>query len=383
MTTGMPAEVPAEVQAEAAPRARLVAFYLPQFHPVPENDEWWGTGFTEWTNVARARPMFPGHRQPVIPGELGFYDLRIPEVREAQAQLARAHGVEAFCYWHYWFGGGKRLLERPFQDVLASGAPDFPFCVAWANESWTGIWHGAPDRTLVQQTYPGVDDERRHFEALEPAFHDPRYLRIDGEPVFLLYSPDSHPDVQGFVERWRELARSSGLPGIRVLGVVRRPLRSARAGFDALVMAGILPPSTERARRGSRRAPDWAVGALTRRLPIVPGLYSYEKWSPFVPHLDPHGFPSYPTVFPSWDNTPRAGRHGYLFAGSTPERWGRQLDTGIRLVEDRPFEDRLVFVKSWNEWAEGNYLEPDRRHGRAYLEATRDVVLRPSSAPLR
>src|SRR5262249_41646184 len=156
---------------------RVIAFYLPQFHPIPENDAWWGPGFTEWTNVSLARPLFRGHYQPRVPGELGFYDLRMPETRAAQAALARAHGIEAFCYWHYWFAG-KQLLERPFEEVLASHEPDFPFCLAWANESWTGIWHGAPHRMLVQQTYPGLADHEAHFRVWLRAFEDARYVTV-------------------------------------------------------------------------------------------------------------------------------------------------------------------------------------------------------------
>ena len=146
-------------------RARVIAFYLPQFHPIPENDEWWGPGFSEWRNVAKARPLFRGHYQPRIPGELGFYDLRVPETRWAQAELARTHGVEGFCYWHYWFAG-RRILERPFNEVLRFKEPDFPFCLAWANQTWTGIWHGLRDKILIEQTYPGRQDYLAHFQAL-------------------------------------------------------------------------------------------------------------------------------------------------------------------------------------------------------------------------
>lgn len=153
-------------------KARVLAFYLPQFHPVPENDEWWGAGFTEWINVAKARPRFPGHYQPRMPGELGFYDLRVPETRQDQVDLAREHGVAAFVYWHYWFGNGRRILERPFQEVLQSGRPDFPFCLAWANQTWSGVWHGAPGKVLIAQEYPGLDDFRAHFESVLPAFRE-------------------------------------------------------------------------------------------------------------------------------------------------------------------------------------------------------------------
>ena len=167
-------------------KPRLIAFYLPQFHPIPENDEWWGRGFTEWTNVAKAVPLFRGHYQPHFPADLGFYDLRVPEVREAQAAMAKAYGIEGFCYYHYWFGHGRRLLERPFNEVLSSGKPDFPFCLCWANDTWTGIWHGAPNKVLIEQRYPGVEDYKAHFYALLDAFRDPRYMTVDGKKIFII-----------------------------------------------------------------------------------------------------------------------------------------------------------------------------------------------------
>ena len=218
---------------------RIVALYLPQFHPIAENDQWWEPGFTEWTNVAKARPRFPGHYQPRLPGELGFYDLRVPETREAQAALAKAHGIEGFCYWHYWFGNGRRLLERPFTEVLRSGTPDLSFCLAWANGTWTGIWHGAPDRILIEQTYPGESDERAHFEVVAEAFEDPRYLRVDGRPVFYIYDPSALPDPQNFLDRWRNWAHDRGLGGVFFIGqcwrrVDRPPPSSTRSCLTSL-----------------------------------------------------------------------------------------------------------------------------------------------------
>ena len=204
------------------PRARLIAFYLPQFHPIPENDKWWGTGFTEWTNVAKARPLFPGHYQPRMPADLGFYNLRLPEVRAAQAKLAREAGIEGFCYWHYWFGG-KRLLERPFNEVLISGQPDLPFCLGWANQTWSGIWHGVPSRILMEQTYPGPIDHERHFHAVLPAFHNPRYIRVRNMPVFLIYQPNELPSLPAFIEQWQNLALRNGLQGIHFVAHLSHP----------------------------------------------------------------------------------------------------------------------------------------------------------------
>jgi Glycosyltransferase WbsX len=222
--------------------ARLIAFYLPQFHPTPENDEWWGAGFTEWTNVARARPLFPGHYQPRLPADLGFYDLRVPEVRAAQAQLARNAGIEGFCYWHYWFAG-RRMLDRPFNEVLASGEPDFPFCLAWANDSWRSHWYGSEKRTLIDQTYPGRADHERHFHALLPAFHDPRYIRVHDRPLFTIFRPENLPDSGEFIELWQDLAARNGLKGIHFVAhlfdnEIDYPWREA--GYSGAVMTNEL-----------------------------------------------------------------------------------------------------------------------------------------------
>lgn len=192
--------------------ARLIAFYLPQFHPIPENNEWWGKGFTEWTNVAKAKALFPGHYQPHVPADLGFYDLRVPETRIAQAELAREHGIEGFCYWHYWFGG-KRLLERPFNEVLKSGEPKFPFCLGWANESWSGIWHGCADKILMEQTYLGIEEEERHFNAVVDALFDERYLRVDDKPIFYIYKPQQLPKPEALSNIGSRLPSELDFPG--------------------------------------------------------------------------------------------------------------------------------------------------------------------------
>ena len=196
-------------------KIKIIAFYLPQFHPIPENDKWWGKGFTEWTNVGKAKPLFRGHYQPRVPADLGYYDLRIPEVRESQANMAKSFGIDGFCYWHYWFGNGKRLLERPFNEVLQSGRPDFPFCLAWANQSWQGISHGIKNKKiLIEQLYPGKEDYINHFNSLLPAFKDSRYIRINDKPVFVIYKPLDIPKIQEFILLWNNLALQNGLKGI-------------------------------------------------------------------------------------------------------------------------------------------------------------------------
>lgn len=343
-------------------RARVVAFYLPQFHPVPENDDFWGPGFTEWTNVAAARRWFPGHRQPRLPGELGFYDLRLPETRVAQAALAEQYGIEAFCYWHYWFGGGRRILERPVTEVLESGEPRLPFCLGWANGSWTGIWHGEPHRVLIEQTYPGMDDHDRHFDELVPFFHDERYVRVDGDPVFFVLRPDEVPDAARVMDRWRHRALDAGLSGLHLVASSRDG--SVPAGFDAAVTVR-LPPRV-------RARPRWRR-VIEQRLPI-PTLYRYEDVIDGFFSPGPLADAEYPCVFPNWDNTPRSGADALVLTGESPALFGAALERAIQGVEHRPEDRRLVWVKSWNEWAEGNYLEPDRVHGRGFLEAVRERV---------
>lgn len=357
---------------------RLIAFYLPQFHAIPENDGWWGKGFTEWTNVSKARPLFRGHNQPNVPADLGFYDLRVPEARAAQAEMARQHGIEGFCYWHYWFNG-RRLLERPFQEVLESQEPDFPFCLAWANESWTGVWNGEPKKILIEQTYPGEDDYIRHFQALLKAFGDERYITVNGKPLFIVYRPESLPDSHRFTDLWNSLALKAGLRGIYFVGIQDRPW-SEVAGFDGYTYH--LPGTYLQALPGRIRK------QLVRKLEgswidrYIPG-YSPRPLS--VPYelltrnalssirFGPRHFPS---VLPNWDSTPRHGKNGLVVSGGSPQAFRRHLREAVDVVHDRDPDHRLVFLKSWNEWAEGNYLEPDLRFGKAYLEVVREEVSR-------
>lgn len=343
----------------------IAALYLPQFHPIPENDAWWGPGFTEWTNVRSARPLFRGHRQPVVPGELGYYDLRDPEVRERQAALARDHGVTAFCYWHYWFAG-HQLLERPFAEVLRSGAPTLPFFVGWANQSWTGVWHGDPGRILIEQTYP-PDDDRAHFDALRPAFEDPRYLRIDGRAALLIFCPQDLPDPPRFVERWRKMAEAAGLGGLYLVAWVEgRPWgvqygTHDRDGFDAALYVEFPFERTPGARlRGYLRAKDERFGPLR---------YPYAADLP-VPRTALAGV-VHQSAQPNWDNTPRSARRGVVALDTSPDRFERHLAQAIARERAHGPDRQLVVIKSWNEWAEGNYLEPDERFGRGWLEAVR------------
>ena len=343
----------------------ILAHYLPQFHPIPENDRWWGPGFTEWTNVAKARPLFRGHVQPHLPRDLGFYDLRVPEVRDAQADLARDHGVTGFCYWHYWFGG-RRLLERPFDEVLSSGRPDFPFCIAWANQTWSGIWHGAPERTLIEQTYPGPEDDARHFTYLRAAFEDQRYVRVGGRPVLFIYQPADLPDPARFVDRWQKLAHDAGLGGLYLVAGLGESDYSTfvEDGFDAAVLYRF-PFEENRATR---------MLGLLKRAGIYrgPTRFPYARTYPEPPGS--WGGPVFPCVYPNWDNTPRSGVRGVVATHSTPERFGTQVRRALEIASANPVAEQVLMIKSWNEWAEGNYLEPDAEYGLGRLEVLRAEV---------
>lgn len=351
--------------------ARVIAFHLPQYHPTPENDEWWGKGFTEWTNTAKARPLYHGHYQPHIPADLGFYDLRLPEARHAQAELAREYGIEGFCYYHYWFGG-RRILERPVNEILASGEPDFPFCLCWANHSWSNIWQGVADRTLIEQTYPGMEDHRQHFEWLLQAFNDPRYIKVDGKPMFLIYNPPDIPDIQRVMDYWRKLAQQAGLEGLHLVGVNYRlmAIDPTSYGLDAATWQP-MPP-----RNGHI---PWRYPWLKLRMRLAPSknkltVCDYEAVMDILTRHSPPPYVEYPTVLPNWDNTPRSGLNGLVLHNSTPELFKTVLKRAIHLVQGHAPEQRIVFIKAWNEWAEGNYLEPDQRYGHGYLNAVRETL---------
>jgi hypothetical protein len=352
---------------------RLIAIYLPQFHPIAENNEWWGRGFTEWTNIAKAKPLFPGHYQPHVPADLGFYDLRLPESREDQANLAREHGIEAFCYYHYWFGNGRRILERPFNEVLASGKPDFPFCLCWANETWTGIWHGAPTKVLIEQTYPGDADYRAHFETLLPAFSDRRHVTIDGKPVYCIYKPEKIPDPKATWSLWRAMARAAGLPGLHILGMSADPAWTPEYnGYDGKICMPLV-----RARPWvSRRQP---VKWLRRELALRAGMPTFHSALDFIPELEESRALQYDwhsCLIHAWDNTPRSGKNGVVLRHCSPARFAKLLEVAIDAASKKAPERRLVFLKSWNEWAEGNHLEPDLKTGHQYLDVLLNAMTR-------
>jgi len=361
-------------------KIHLIAFYLPQFHPIPENDEWWGKGFTEWTNVAKAKPLYKGHHQPNLPGELGFYDLRVSEVREQQAVLAQEYGIEGFMYWHYWFAG-KRLLERPFQEVLKSKKPDFPFCLGWANETWSGIWHGLSNKILMEQTYPGEKDYETHFYAVLDAFKDHRYITVEGKPMFCVYSPAKIPDIHLFISVWQKLAKHEGLKGIYFVGFTDNLEKNyhplLQAGFDGVHFQRITEATETIIRRhffNRLRRKLYNMGIY--KYYTTKGIYDYGEYIRYITKPTDTIENAYPVIIPNWDNSPRSGRNSLIVKNSTPELFRTHIKNVFNLLKKKTAEQRIVFVKSWNEWAEGNYLEPDSRFGRKYLEVLKEEIER-------
>lgn len=353
-------------------KARVIAFYLPQFHPIPENNQWWMKGFTEWTNVGKAKALFPGHYQPKVPADLGYYDLRVAETRKAQAEMAREYGVEGFCYWHYWFGNGKRLLERPFNEVLSSGDPDFPFCLAWANESWRGFFHGVKTKeTLIDQLYPGVEDYKMHFEEVLPAFKDKRYITVDDKPLFLIYQPFQHPEIREFIKLWQQLAIQNGLKGVSFIAqsyhIEERQIL-LDMGFDAVNIIRMF--DYEKKAKFRFKCSKWR-----QRLFRQPRVMRYKTVSKFFVGKEERELNIIPTIIPNWDHTPRSGNNGLVLHDAKPEYFKEHLGDVMRSIENKPFDKRIAFVKSWNEWAEGNYLEPDLRYGKKYLEIMKEYLI--------
>lgn len=355
---------------------KAIAFYLPQYHPIPENDRWWGKGFTEWTNVSKAKPLFPGHYQPHQPADLGFYDLRLPEARQAQADLARAYGIHGFCYYHYWFTG-KRLLERPFENVLASKEPDFPFCLCWANENWTRRWDGQDENILAEQIY-SKEDDRQHLRYLAQAFQDPRYIRIDGKPLFLVYRAGKIPNPLLTSKTWRDEAHQLGIGDIflvRVESFTEEHQDPQSIGFDACVE---FQPDWGNMGFPMQTGRKWS---LKRKLKLAEPAYASNNIYDYATIVEsmlakpPADYKRFPCVTPAWDNTARRkDGNATILHDSTPELYERWLNTVVQRELSNPDSDRIVFINAWNEWAEGNHLEPCQKWGHAYLEATHRVL---------
>ncbi|WP_323355989.1 glycoside hydrolase family 99-like domain-containing protein [Cyanobium gracile] len=357
----------------SVPFPKAIAFYLPQYHPIPENDAWWGKGFTEWRNVAKARPLFAHHYQPHLPADLGFYDLRLPEARLAQTELARSYGIQGFCYYHYWFNG-RRVLQRPFEDVLASGEPDFPFCLCWANENWTRRWDGSDDEILLQQNYCEQDDHD-HLISLLEAFRDPRYIRIDDKPLFLVYRTSALPDPARTAAIWRTLARDHGIGDLHLVSVESKEseIRNPHDfGFDAAVEFQPCWPMLESLQGQAPSLRERIKGFLKKESPgkSIHRVVSYPEVCRAALARAVPPYPRFPCVTPSWDNTARRRWGGIVLQDATPERYGQWLRKTVEQLPTRGLPEPVLFINAWNEWAEGNHLEPDQRWGTRYLEET-------------
>lgn len=354
-------------------KTKVIAFYLPQYHPTKHNDEWWGKGFTEWTNVGKAKKLYPGHYQPKVPSELGYYDLRLPEVREQQALLAKESGIYGFCYYHYWFSEGHEELDLPFKQVVASGKPDFPFCLCWANESWySKFWNkdgSTQKKLLVEQKYLGTEDNRAHFYSLLSAFKDDRYIKVDGKLLFLIYNPSQFEHFGEFKEEWNELARQSGLPDFYFMGQVTKANQIEQVlelGYNGVNHCHRLDDIFQ------YKKSLYFLDVLISRLKSVlkfPFIIPYKKAiSNCLCNFD---FQEnvFPTMMPNWDHTPRSANGGSVLHGATPDLFAIHAKDILSTTVNKDENHKIVFLKSWNEWGEGNYMEPDLKFGKGFIKA--------------
>lgn len=357
---------------------KTIAFYLPQFHPIPENNRWWGEGFTEWFNVCRAKPLFKGHRQPRLPAELGFYDLRCDETRREQARMARQFGIDAFCYYHYWFNG-KELLETPLQKMLADKECDIPFCLCWANETWSRAWDGKDREILIEQTYNRADDQN-HARHLCEIFKDERYLKSQGKPVFIIYRVGKLDAPADFVKTLDEAAKNAGFSGVRVFAVRNFACDVSDEQLASYGIEDIVDFQPNNTEYPSRSALGKGIRFLQRKWNDLakkiglPEVYSvlrlnyadvarnalalYKNFS------ERH----YPTVFPNWDNSPRR-KAATIIQNDRPEDFAEWVHEASSILRKRPEEHQFLFVNAWNEWAESAHLEPDAKMGKAFLQA--------------
>ena len=358
---------------------KLIAYYLPQYYPTPENDLWWGKGFTEWTSVGKAKPLFKKHHQPRVPADLGYYDLRLPEVREEQVALAKKYNLTGFCYYHYWFGNGKQMLNRPVDEVIESGKPDFPFCFCWANQSWTGHWFGAGNKMLIEQEYPGDADIEEHFKYLLSAFKDKRYIKFNGKPVFTILDISSLPDPAYMAQQLNNLAVKNGFPGLYLIAGNFLPDNwdPAINHFDAVTDNSFGRTLNEATQKWNSFSSRLFFNRITRsvigrkRVFKKRNSISMKQFMKYYTISNKYKV-TIPVTIPNWDNTPRAFENGIAITDADPLFFKQQLEIAFRHLSESEKHPGFIFIKSWNEWAEGNYLEPDIETGHAYLQVIRD-----------
>lgn len=351
-------------------KIRAIAIHLPQFHPTPENDKWWGKGFTEWTNVSKAKPLFKGHYQPHLPSHLGYYDLRLAQSRDAQASLAKEYGIEGFCYYHYWFNG-KRILNEPLDRMLALKTPDFPFMYCWANENWTRRWDGADHEILMEQKYNDEDDLEHIQWLCKNVFSDKRYITVNGAPVFIIYRSPLLPNIKKTLQIWRDEAEKLGFPKLYLCGFQSMGtdyFDPTADGFDASI----------------EFQPNWSFLKKTDfwskfkyKYNINVGAPSVFEYAELVEKSKKNQWPNYkqyPCITPSWDNSARKKKFSIILKNSSPEIYYNWLKHILSKFIPFSKEENFVFINAWNEWAEGNHLEPDQKWGLAYLEETKKAL---------
>lgn len=347
----------------------ILAYYLPQFHTFPENDLWWGKGFTEWTNVKKAKPLFLGHKQPRIPTELGYYNLKDPKIRLAQAELAKEAGVNGFCYWHYWFNG-KQLMNDIIDEVAKTGIPDFPFCLAWANESWSKkMWNKdcSGDKILIEQTYGGTEECRAHYLYARNLFEKRNYVRIEKRPFFLIYKPQNHPFIKQHIDLWNKWIKEDGIADsiffVANLDYEDYTQTFLDAGFSALTPS---PNARALYTHYHTRRMHAFFADLKRKYLNIPFKISMKKVNKNIIKTDFDIKENIiPVLYPQWDHSPRSGKNAFVVTGSTPERFEEQIKKMMTLVNKK--NNKVIMLKSWNEWAEGNYMEPDTLFGRGFI----------------
>ena len=345
-----------------------IALYLPQFQPNPDNDKWYGKGFTEWTNVAKAKPLYRGHYQPHIPSDLGFYDLRVRETRLEQAKMAQKYGITAFCYWTYWFGGGKQLLENTIWDVFKDKEITLPFCLAWANHSWEKKqWDkNGSNELLVEQKYLGEKDYTEFFYNYLKLFQDERYYRVDGKLFFIIYSPLASQEIEVFINTWRKLAKKESIGDFYFVGKdmsARNIDRIKGIGCDAIFDDNTLNIHHKLSLYNKIRL------YIGRKFLGIPTVFKYKKAIEYMITEDEEREDVIPVVAPNWDHSPRSGKNGLILDSCEPKYFLELLMKTNRVLEGKSKTHRQVIVKSWNEWGEGNHMEPDLKYKCGYLEA--------------
>lgn len=358
---------------------KIIAFYLPQFHTFPENDEWWGKGFTEWVSVKNARPLSQDHNQPRVPLDGKYYDLSDVEVRRWQERLAKQYGIYGFCYYHYWFNG-KKLMEKPMEQMREDGQGDMPFCISWANEDWTRSWAANKRKVLIAQTYGDQRDWNRHFQYLLPFFQDRRYIKLKGKPIFIIYRPELIPCLREMLECWQRLAREAGFPGISFMHQYREYDHTTSPTGDLFDYGIEYQPilARKKYRRSLKYIWEYGWNQAAARIPLLRSRYTLlrydycKEWERII-HMTPVDEKMIPGAFVDWDNTPRHRYCGSFYYYATPENFKKYLTIQIRRAREVYHKD-MMFLFAWNEWGEGGYLEPDELHGYGMLEAVRDAL---------